>query len=299
MGTSTNYGGSANWGPTRTDTTTAGGGGPISPEKASEILSGVVDQMDTAPQLGFGPPLVPPDGATVPAPTPAVSTPTSTPGASGTGAGARSGGAGRGSGAGGGGGGGGRGGGGGGSRRVSGSARTVARGIGSFLSDVATKGFAEALAERGLTDLNGKSPDEVALALADVLGGPSSLIEETALRDALMALVLDWSLEAQNLDGLAQAAGAAAQNIEQALHGFFGHYIFEVFKTVGYQNVLETHGFEKAESMTSTIRDFIDAKVASVESTQSLASIDWNGPAGAAIVDKIVSDTRSVFGEAE
>jgi hypothetical protein len=297
MGTSTNYGGSANWGPTRTDTTTAGGGGPVSPEKASEILSGIVDQMDTAPQLGFGPPLAPPVGSTV-VPTPTVSTHASTSGASGTGAGARGSGAGAGRGGGAGGGGGGRGGGGG-SRRVSGSARTVARGIGSFLSDVATKGFAAALAERGLTDLNGKSPDEVALALADVLGGPSSLIEETALRDALMALVLDWSLEAQNLDGLAQAAGAAAQNIEQALHSFFGHYIFEVFKTVGYQNVLETHGFEKAESMTSTIRDFIDAKVANVESTQSLASIDWNGPAGAAIVDKIVGDTRSVFGEAE
>ena len=144
-----------------------------------------------------------------------------------------------------------------------------------------------------------ESADEIALALADVLGGPSSLIEETALRDALMALVLTWSLNVQGLDGLAQAVNAAAQNIEQALHCFFGHYIFEVFKTVGYQNVLQTHGFEKAESLTTQIRDFINAKVANVESAQPLAAIDWNGPAGAAIVDKIVSDTRSVFGEME
>lgn len=299
MGTSTNYGGSSNWGPTRTDTTTAGGGGPLSPEKASEILSGLVDQMDGAPQLGFGPPLAPPDGATATAPIPIPSTPTSSPGGIGLGVQGSESGAGRGRGGSGGGGGAGGRGGGGGSRRISGSARTVARGIGSFLSDVANKGFAEALTERGLTNLDGKSPDEIALALADVLGGPSSLIEETALRDALMALVLEWSLEAQDLDGLAQAANAAAQNIEQALHCFFGHYVFEVFKTVGYQNVLETHGFEKAESLTTNIRDFIDAKVANVESTQPLASIDWNGAAGAAIVDKIVSDTRSVFGETE
>jgi hypothetical protein len=287
MGTSKPYGGSSNWGPTRNEVTHAGGkGGPISPEKASSILSGLVDQMDTAPQLGFGPPLTQPRsvGGLVPAPS------------AGTGAGAgvqvRGGsGAGRG--------GGGAGGGSGGSRRVSGSARTVARGIGGFLGAVATRGFREALAECGLSDLDGKSADEIALALADVLGGPSSLIEETALRDALMALVLTWSLDVQGLDGLAQAVNAAAQNIEQALQCFFGHYIFEVFKTVGYQNVLETHGFEKAESLTIQIRDFIDAKVADVESAQPLTSIDWNGPAGAAIVDKIVSDTRSVFGEME
>jgi hypothetical protein len=288
MGTSTSYSGSSNWGPIRTHTTNAGGGGPLTPEKATAVISGLVDQMDTAPQLGFGPPLAPPIPTTVTAPTPGVSTGTSTLGRSGTRTGAGRGGGRAGSG-----------GGGGGSRRISGSARTVARGIGSFLSDVANKGFREALAERGLTDLNGKSADEIALALADVLGGPSSLIEETALRDALMALVLDWSLEAQGLDGLAQAANAAAQNIEQTLHYFFGHYIFEVFKTVGYQNVLQAHGFEKAESLTSQILDFIDAKVASIESTQSLASIDWKGPAGATIVDKIVSDTRAVFGETE
>jgi hypothetical protein len=291
MGTSKSYGGSSNWGPTRNEVTHAGGaGGPISPEKASSILSGLVDQMDAAPQLGFGPPLtqVPTTGGLVPAPSAGTAT--------GAGAQARGGG-GVGSGAGRGGGGGG--GGGGGSRRVSNSARTVARGIGGFLSAVATRGFREALAECGLTNLDGKSADEIALALADVLGGPSSLIEETALRDALMALVLTWSLNVQGLDGLAQATNAAAQNIEQALHCFFGHYIFEVFKTVGYQNVLQTHGFEKAESLTTQIRDFIDAKVANVESTQPLTSIDWNGPAGAAIVDKIVSDTRSVFGEVE
>ncbi|MEQ1751712.1 MAG: hypothetical protein ABL974_19990, partial [Prosthecobacter sp.] len=160
-----------------------------------------------------------------------------------------------------------------------------------------TKGFREALAERGLTDLTGKSPDEIALALADLLGGPASLIEETALRGALMELVLEWSEGVQGMDGLVESVTSAAQNIEGALHAFFGHYIFEVFKIVGYQGVHATHGFEKAESMAGQIRDFIDAKIGALEASRALSSVDWNGLSGAEIVDGIVADTIVIFGE--
>lgn len=273
MGTSTNYSGSPNWGPAKSEATRVGGEGHVTPQKAASIVSGFVDQMARAPQLGFGAPLSGQRGGTA--------------GAA-TGAGSKGGG-------GGGGGGSGRGG----TRQIGGSARTVARGIGGFLADVETKGFREALAERGLTDLSGKTPDEIALALADLLGGPSSLIEQTALRDALMALVLAWSEGMKGLDELAQSVTSAAQNIEAALHAFFGHYIFEVFKTVGYQGVLANHGFEKAESMAGQIRDFIDAKISGLETARPLSSVNWNSTAGAAIVDGIVADTISIFGEAQ
>jgi len=257
MGTSTNYSGSPNWGPARSETTRVGGEGYVTPQKAGSIVKGFVDQMTQAPQLGFGAPLSGQGGGS--------GTPS-------------------------------RGGGGHGTRRIGGSARTVARRIGVFLADVHAKGFREALAERGLTDLTGKSPDEVALALADLLGGPASMIEQTALRDALIELMLEWSEGVQNIDGLAESVTSASQNIEGTLHLFLGHYIFEVFKTVGYQGVLAVHGFEKAESMAGQIRDFINAKIAGLEASRALSSVDWNGTQGAAIVDGIVDDTIAIFG---
>jgi len=262
MGTSTNYAGSPNWSPAKNETTRVGGEGYVTPQKAASIVSGFVDQMARAPQLGFGAPLSSQGG---------------------------------GSAAGAGGGGGGRGG----THRIGGSVRTVARGIGGFLADVGAKGFREALAERGLTDLSGKSPDEIVLALADLLGGPASLIEQTAMRDALMALMLTWSEDVKGIDGLVESVTSVAQNIEGALHDFFGHYILEVFKTVGYQGVLANHGFEKAESMAGQIRDFITAKIDGLQSSRALSSVDWNGASGAAIVDGIVADTISIFGEAK
>lgn len=272
MGTSTNYSGSPNWKPVKSETTRAGGEGHVTPEKAASIVSGLVDQMARATQLGFGPTL---------------STSGSAPsGSRGSGPQGRSGG----------GGGGGRGG----SSRTSGSsARSVAHGLAGFLADVGTKGFSAALSERGLSDLSGKTPDEIALALADVLGGPASLIEETALRDALLELVLEWSEGATELEGLVDSVTAVANNIEAALHDFLGHYIFQVFKTVGYQGVLAAHGFEKAQSMTNEIREFIGAKVGNLESTQSLASIDWNAASGATVIDEIVTQTIEIFGEVE
>ena len=117
------------------------------------------------------------------------------------------------------------------------------------------------------------------------------------LRDALMALVLEWSEGAADLNQLDQSVVASARNIEGTLHSFFGHYIYEVFKTVGYQGVLAKHGFEKAESMAGQIRDFIDAKIAGMETSRALSSVDWNGSAGTTIVNGIVADTIAIFGE--
>ena len=265
MGTSTNYKGSPNWGPLKSETTQTGGKGFVTPQKAASIVGGFVGQMQKDSQFGFGAPL---------------SSRSSESGRSGVHTGR---------------GGGGRGGGG--THQTGKTARSVARSVGSFLADVRTKGFRKALAEQGLINLDGKSPDEIALALADLLGGPASLIEQTALRDALMRLVLEWSEGTDQIDELADTMTSVAENIESTLCRFLGHYIFEVFKTIGYQGVLATHGFETAESMTSEIRDFINAKIGEIEATHTLTSIDWNGADGAQIVDEIVRDTITIFGE--
>lgn len=269
MGTSTNYKGSPNWRPLKSETTQTGGEGFLTPQKATSIVGGFVGQIQRDSQFGFGAPLS-----------------------------SGGGGPGRGGGSNAGGGSGGRRGGGTG-QRTGKTARSVARGVGSFLADVRAKGFRDALAERGLTNIDGKSPDEIALAIADLLSGPASLIEQTALRNALMELVLKWSEGVVQIDELANAVAGVAQNIEGTLRGFFGHYIFEVFKTVGYQGVLAAHGFDKAESMTNQIRDFINAKISGVGATHPLTSIDWNGADGARIVDAIVTDTIEIFGETQ
>ncbi|HAV12050.1 MAG TPA: hypothetical protein DCX06_00955 [Opitutae bacterium] len=190
--------------------------------------------------------------------------------------------------------------GGGGSTRASGgSIRNVARGVGSFLSDVQQKGFEQALVDRGLSDLSDKSPDEVALEIVDILCEPTSLIDDTVLRDALIDMMMDWSEGKDSLEDLGANIESASSNIGGVLHELMGHYIYHVFKSVGYQGVLKTHGFEAAESMCGQIRDYIEARVSSIESTRDLASVDWSGLDGSNVVDEIVADTVDLFGGTE
>jgi len=268
MGTSTNYGGSPNWGATKSETTRVAGEGHTTPQKAASIIANVVNQMTQAPSLGFGQALS--GGGSTGSASPA------TGGRHGTGSG-----------------------GGGGARAAKStgrtSARTVARGIGSFLSDVKQKGFKEALSERGLSDIAGLAPEEVALALADLLGGSASLIDETALRGALMDLVMEWC-DPELPESLADRISAASDNIEEVLQNFFGNYIFEVFNTVGVQGVIKTHGPDKAEAMTGQIRDFIDSKLTNFQYDRNLTSVDWTGTEGAGIINDIVDHTITVFG---
>jgi hypothetical protein len=49
--------------------------------------------------------------------------------------------------------------------------------------------------------------------------------------------------------------------------------------------------------MVGEIRDFIKAKISSLEASRTLSSVDWNGSSGAALVDGIVADTIEIFGE--
>ncbi|PXA05719.1 hypothetical protein DDZ13_02280 [Coraliomargarita sinensis] len=264
MGTSTNYSASPNWKDAKKQVTQAGGEGFVTPEKAASLISTLVSQMAKESSLGFGSP---------------------------------SGGGGSG-GAGGSGGGGSRGGTGVGrsTRASGGSIRNVARGVGSFLSEVQQKGFEQALADHGLTDLSDKSPYEIALELADILYEPASLIDDNILRDALIDMMMEWSEGQDSFEDLSANFEEASSDINGVLHELMGHYIYQVFKSVGYQGVLNTHGFEAAESMCGQIRDYIDARVSDFESTRNLSSVAWNGQEGADVVDGIVSDTLDLFG---
>ncbi|MDF1862139.1 MAG: hypothetical protein P1U87_18125 [Verrucomicrobiales bacterium] len=271
MGTSTNYSGSPNWGPTKSEVTRAAGEGNTSEEKSASIVAGVVETMATAKDLGFGAKISEEGGRG----TDEQGHSKRKRGGGGGGAGGATGGA---------------------SRRS--AVRSVAQGLGSFLSEVREKGFSAALRDRGLTDLSGKDSQEVVLELADLLGGPASLIDETAVRNALMELMLEWA-KSDEPNELEENIQIASENIGDVLHDFFAKYIFEVFKTVGVQNVVKAHGPDRAEAMTAQIKSFIEAKVDSLHEERDLTGIDWTGDEGAMVVDEIVEHTIEVFGSEE
>lgn len=69
--------------------------------------------------------------------------------------------------------------------------RKVANRLAGFVGDIAAKGFAQALRERGLQDFIGKSPREVLAGILDYLAGPGGTLPEATGRNVLLEVLSD------------------------------------------------------------------------------------------------------------
>jgi len=268
MGTSKDFGGSPRWSGVKTEATTAAGD-PIDQKVAAKLVGSFVGQMVSAPSGGFGGGVGGGSGGVR------------------SGGGARSGGGGRG---------GSRGGG-----KHSGSAavRGAAQRIGSFFANVEKYGFRTALEKAGLKQIDQMTPAELALAIADVLGGDASLFDQTAVRDAIAELMQNLADGPQSLEAFGEVLAQQAQNIESIIESFLGNYVFEMFCSTTYKGVLETPGPAKAESLAGQVRDYISAKLSDISSSRNLSTVDWTGTEGAKMVDSLIGQTVEIFGPDE
>jgi hypothetical protein len=266
MGTSKDFAGSPRWTGVKAEVTQAGGG-LVDRKVAAKLVGAFVQQLASAPSGGFG----------------------GSGGARGSGGGGGAGG----------GGGGGRGGRSGGGSSRSSPVRGAAQRIGSFFSDVAKVGFREAVEKIGLKNADQMTPAELALAIADLLGGEPNLFDQTAVRDAVAALMQDFANGPDSLAAFGEVLVQQAQNIESVLENFLGNYVFEMFCSTTYKGILETHGPASAEGLAGQVRDYISTKLGDVKSSGKLSSIDWNGPAGAKMVDTLIAQTIEIFAPAK
>lgn len=312
MGTSADFGGSPKWGTEKGQITSATSGA-LSSEKIQHMLSAFVGTLPPsdfpspnpdAPSVPSAPGLPPGQDPDIPKPqqpdqqSPAVpfrsappTGPTRTGGGGGGGGGAGSGGgraAGGGKSSTGSKGGGGRGGGGG------RSAGHAARNLGHFISSVATVGLPKAAQELGIS-LEGKTPIEISEALTEALCGPQSTIDEVAVHNAMSEVMAEFFEKAQDAKQFESSITQAAPGLNSMLAKFFGNYIFQRFCTLSYATMLAKIGAQKAEAALGQIKSFINSKVSSVATDRNLASINWKGTEGRALVDRIRSQTEEVF----
>lgn len=263
MGTSANFKGPPEWSPVKGAATRAAGSGHVTPQKAAALVRSFVGKMGESGRSGFG----------------------------GGRGGSRSGGGG---GTGGGGAGGGRGGGGGsGSSR---GVRSAAQAFGSFVADVARKGLGEALRTRGFGSIDGKTPEEIAVALLEALCGPGSTIDAVDLRNALSDLLNGLLDNAVDFAAAEQAIAAAAGSLGQLVQDLFGKYIFQRFQTTTYAPIEAKHGAAAADGCLEAVRDYIDSELRLEGASRDLSGMDWSGKEGADFVDSVLARTVEVFG---
>lgn len=187
------------------------------------------------------------------------------------------------------------------SRLISGSGiRPTAQRVASFLSDVKRIGLVDALAERGFSDLDKLSPERLAIAIADVLQENSSYIIEIELREALSQVFEKICADQDDLPNLEIALGNAAGDIGSVLTRLFECYIIERFKTNHGEHLAKEHGYEAADKIVNSARDFVAAELAFEEANRhDLTNVDWGGKEGESIVNAILERTVAVYIDTE
>ena len=311
MGTSGSYTPSPKWSGTKTNVTNALGDGTPQGQDAKDILGNFAQQLAGEADDGFGQMPsdfghVDPDKATekldallqkLP-PRPATFSSlrvSGSPGRAGGGGGGGSGGGGAGSGS--RRSGGSRGGVGGG-RRGSGGAivRPAAQRLAEFISQVPKVGLKQALTNAGLADVEKLKPDEIALAVADVLVTDASQLIMTELRDAVATVVEELCEDAKSLEQAEQKITESAGKLESVVQSLFECYIMERFKTFFCEHEAAKYGYEAADNILKEAREFISTEMdIQREDKHDLTGVDWNGAEGAKIVDAILERTIAVY----
>jgi len=177
-----------------------------------------------------------------------------------------------------------------------GSVRPAAQRLAEFISQVPKLGLRQALTNAGLPDLANLAPDEIALAVADVLVTDASQLIMTELRDAVATVMEELCENSQSFEEAEQQITASAENLESVVQRLFECYIMERFKTFFCEHEAPKHGYEAADRILHEAREFISTEMDLQRADKhDLTAVDWTGPEGAKIVDAILERTIAVY----
>jgi len=176
------------------------------------------------------------------------------------------------------------------------AARSTARRLGSFISDVGRIGFEKALRNAGWGDLVGRPVSEILNALLDRVGGDASTIDDVDARMALSKLQEKYFADATTIEELEERLTNQVDRLEMVLQDFFGLYLYELFCRVFFERLVQRVGDTRAHSYLNEIGDFIKSTLANRVTNRDISQINWAGSEGETITAEIMETTLNVFG---
>lgn len=177
--------------------------------------------------------------------------------------------------------------------------RAAASSLAGFLSSVVTGGLSNALQQAGLLTLRGRDTIDVLEGLVDYLAGPGKTLEESVARAAMAEVLINEFGEAETyaeLDALCTQQLDAAGML-QVLQHFVVEYVYlRIVEAIGerLQNGAMTSA--DARRCETDIHEFIVATVDLDFTLVDPLTVDWNGPAGQKIVERLVAEAHDQLG---
>lgn len=176
--------------------------------------------------------------------------------------------------------------------------RHAAASLGGFLSDIASRGFAEAARSLGLAADVGRNADAVLASLVNAIAPEGATLEQAVARassiETLAALYEKYSLESGDFSKLDEMG---ADDIREAIVDYVSTYVYnrwleELGLMVEKHAVTPARAVKLEREMRSYIRDTIKLDL---KGTDPL-SMDWKGGPGRAFVQQAFEDAYGILG---
>lgn len=169
--------------------------------------------------------------------------------------------------------------------------------IASFLSDVRSNGFKEALQNTGLGNLMGKSAQDVISYLLNYCAENANTVDEVAARAATAQIFSElFDDEGEVVDMETRLNEILEQDdLNDILTRYFGFYIYEHLSTRFVEKLEQAKDSEKCKKLFNEIKDFIFEKVKSIHRRDNLSRVNWSGNEGEEIIKNIFEDILQIY----
>jgi ribosomal protein L12E/L44/L45/RPP1/RPP2 len=175
----------------------------------------------------------------------------------------------------------------------------TAKNFGGFLGAFQASGgnIREALAQIGLTNLEGKSLDDVIKELIQYCSGPASTIDDVAAKTAAQKILEEIALNAETVEEFEVNLQTvlSSESLEDLLIKYFGYYIFEHLSIMFYEKLVVDKGKTDCDDLFRQIKDYISEKMRNMNKTNPINTLDWNSSDADRIIKNIQEDVLKVF----
>ncbi|HSH67968.1 MAG TPA: hypothetical protein VLB84_19680 [Bacteroidia bacterium] len=187
-----------------------------------------------------------------------------------------------------------------GSSKISGRAGIrTAKSLGKFFGafENSNGNVKTALTEIGVTDLDGKSLNEVINKLIEYCSGPSATIDDVAAKTASQKILEELAADATSLDefqsNLEQVL--SRESLEDIMIRYFSYYIFEHLAIMFYEKLVIEKGKTECDDLFRQIKNYIAEKVKNTNRTNPLDRMDWSSDDADRLIKNIQEDVLKIF----
>ena len=171
------------------------------------------------------------------------------------------------------------------------------RRLAGFLTNVGSAGLGEALRRIGLTDLTGKSVQDIVDYLLVYCSDTSTGMDETAATAACNHLLNQIGLEAETLEVYEAQLQELVQGngLVELLSLYFGYYLFEHLSQRFDEKISQMLGEAVCEQTFDDIKTDIIGRIKLLSLDIPLQNIDWSGEQGREITERIFNDILLIY----